>query len=277
MILIRWLSWLIYYLLGEEISPPQEEEKPPLQVASEAVELKNLPANYQDLVLFFMRIPKYYKGLPHQSKFLDVVADTVEDSIVIWMNEVDTDTQDYKANDIRSGSSVFDLAMQFTLRWEGGYVNHPSDPGGATNKGVIQATYNQYRDRKRLPRKSVKQITDAEVDEIYHLMYWTPALCEIMPPKLAIVMFDTAVNFGVGGSIMFLQDVLAVEIDGRFGPLTKAAYDGYQDKARLADAMVAARIQYRHTRVAQKPSQRVFLQGWLNRDNDLRSFIATVN
>ena len=285
MTLLQQLLSLISSLLGEEIPTgnttlPQQGKTDSLPYIgnTQGIEgIERMPPEHQDLILFFLRIPQYYKGLAHQDRFLGLLTEQVEDSIAIWRNETEseTETQDYRPNDIRSDNDVFDLALTFTLRWEGGYVNHPSDPGGATNKGVIQATYNEYRDRKRLPRQSVRSITDAEVHEIYHLMYWTSSLCEIMPPKLAVAMFDTAVNFGVGGAVMFLQDLLAVQIDGRFGPLTKEAYDRHPDKERLAFALVDARIQYRHLRVSQKPSQKVFLAGWLNRDNSLRVYIES--
>ena len=59
--------------------------------------------------------------------------------------------------------SVFDKALAFTLKWEGGYSNNPNDPGGATMKGVIQKTYDDYRKSKGLPLQGVKAISDSEV------------------------------------------------------------------------------------------------------------------
>lgn len=172
-----------------------------------------------------------------------------------------------------SSGNIFREALQFALRWEGGFVDHPNDIGGATNKGVTTATYNTYRRNRGLPIRSVREITQAEVEDIYQNMYWTPSNCQIMVRPLAIVHFDTAVNFGVGGATLFLQETLGVAADGGFGPITRSALDR-ANNVTTARRYVQSRIDYRHERVRQSPSQRVFLTGWLNRDNDLRSYIS---
>lgn len=169
----------------------------------------------------------------------------------------------------------FDEALRFTLRWEGGYVNHPSDYGGATNKGVIQRVYDSYRRRKGLQTRSVLYITDDEVTDIYENDYWTPSQSPLMSRALAITQFDTAVNFGVRGAILFLQETLGVSADGSFGPVTRSALDRANTSA-TARRYVQRRIDYRYARVTQDSSQRVFLQGWLNRDNDLMRYISNI-
>ncbi|HEY9620286.1 MAG TPA: glycosyl hydrolase 108 family protein [Crinalium sp.] len=174
-----------------------------------------------------------------------------------------------------SGNAVFQEGLRFTLQWEGGWVNNPADPGGETNKGITAATYSSYRQRKGLPNQSVRFITDAEVREIYFDMYWRPSNCDLKVRPLAIVHFDTAVNFGVGGSTLFLQEVLGITADGVYGPGTKAAL-AKANSAITAKRYCQARIDYRYKRVSQTPSQRVFLAGWLNRDNDLLRYISNM-
>lgn len=169
-------------------------------------------------------------------------------------------------------ADFFNEALRFSLRWEGGYVNHPNDPGGETNKGVTANTYAAYRRRKGLPSGSVRNITDAEVNEIYREMYWKPAQCDAKERPLAIVHFDTAVNFGVSGSTIFLQEALGILADGVYGSATRAAL-ARSNASQTAERYCQARIDYRYRRVQQNPSQRVFLAGWLNRDNDLRRYI----
>jgi lysozyme family protein len=173
-------------------------------------------------------------------------------------------------------SNYFREALQFTLRWEGGYVNHPNDYGGATNKGVIQRVYDDYRRRQGLPLRSVQFITDNEVEDIYENDYWKPSQAELMTRPLAIAHFDTAVNFGVRGSVMFLQEALGVTADGIFGPNTRAALQRANTQS-TALRYVDRRIEYRYIRVSQDPSQRVFLQGWLNRDNDLKRYVSRLS
>ncbi len=174
----------------------------------------------------------------------------------------------------QSTSDALAMALKFTLLWEGGYVNHPDDPGGATNKGVTQDTYNTYRINNRLSTRRVDLITDAEVHDIYLSMYWKPSQANIMVLPLAIAHFDTAVNFGVGGAIEFLQEALGISADGIFGPGTQAALLA-NNNAQTAQKIVWGRIYYRNQRVNSNPTQGVFLTGWLNRDNDLGGFLQS--
>ncbi len=171
-------------------------------------------------------------------------------------------------------SDALAAALKFTLLWEGGYVNDPNDPGGATNKGVIQNTYNTYRINNRLPTQGVDRITDKEVHDIYFSMYWQPSQAPLMVLPLAIVHFDTAVNFGVGGAIEFLQEALGISADGIFGPGTQKALLA-NNNAKTAQKIVRGRVNYRNQRVNSNPTQEVFLTGWLNRDNDLGGFLQS--
>lgn len=101
---------------------------------------------------------------------------------------------------------TFEDALAFVLRWEGGYVDHPADPGGATNLGVTQATYDAHRSRAGLPARSVEFISRAEVETIYREAYWLRAGCDtISPPALALCVFDAAVNSGVGAALKWLS------------------------------------------------------------------------
>ncbi|WP_019500957.1 peptidoglycan-binding protein [Pseudanabaena sp. PCC 6802] len=174
-----------------------------------------------------------------------------------------------------STTTAFSKALEFTLPAEGGFVDNPLDPGGRTNKGIIQSVYDSYRRRKGLPLNDVLNISDAEVSEIYANMYWKPAQCDLMVLPLAVVHFDTAVNFGVAGAVMFLQEALGVAADGIFGPRTMALFQANNNVA-TANKIITGRIAYRHQRVVDAPSQGIFLNGWLNRDNSLREFIQSL-
>ena len=169
-------------------------------------------------------------------------------------------------------SDVLSVALKFTLLWEGGFVNNPLDPGGATNRGITQFTYDTYRINKHLPTRGVADIAEEEVQDIYYSMYWKPSQAELAAEPLAIVLFDTAVNFGVGGAIEFLQEALGISTDGIFGPTTRSVFLANNNRT-IAEKMVAGRIAYRYQRVNTNPSQDIFLQGWLNRDNNLKDYI----
>lgn len=175
-----------------------------------------------------------------------------------------------------AASDALATALELTLIFEGGFVDDPKDLGGATNKGITQRTYNSFRIKKRLATKSVKFITHAEVHDIYFNMYWKPCKAESMKLPLAVVQFDTAVLFGVGGAIKFLQEALGVTADGIFGTGTATALRAHNNK-QTANEMIDKRIAFHKKRVAENPSQKRFLNGWLSRAKQLRDFIEKLN
>ena len=117
----------------------------------------------------------------------------------------------------------FEKALALVLEHEGGYVNHPKDPGGATMKGVTQAVYDAYRKVRGRPSQSVKFITDEELRAIYKFQYWDKVHGDFLPTGLDYAMFDFAVNSGVGRASKYLQAVLGVAQDGQIGARTLAA------------------------------------------------------
>lgn len=117
----------------------------------------------------------------------------------------------------------FDRSLQLTLVYEGGFVNHPKDPGGATNKGVTQKVYDAYRTGKHEVIRSVAQIEDFEVRDIYKTRYWDMVSGDRLPMGVDYAVFDFAVNSGVGRSVRELQNLVGVVQDGKMGPGTLAA------------------------------------------------------
>lgn len=165
----------------------------------------------------------------------------------------------------------FRRALPFILAFEGGYVNHPADPGGATNRGVIQETYNTYRRRKGLPGQSVRHITMREVEDIYYTMYWKTDKYDLdrLPFKLAQTVFDWHVNSGRG--ITALQQVLGVVADGVIGNKTLNEVKYWANKGKLDD-LINKYNDFRESkyRAWGRGAQSVFLAGWLNRLNAVR-------
>lgn len=147
-------------------------------------------------------------------------------------------------------NEIFDKALKFVLRWEGGYSNHKDDVGGATNKGVTQATYNTWLFSNGKNLKDVRHISDDEVRQIYYNNYWLKAGCDKMTEKFAIICFDTAVNMGVSRVSEFLKYA----------------------KYKSTDKFLLARIR-KYVEFAKVGNQKVFLQGWLNRVMDLEKYI----
>ena len=138
----------------------------------------------------------------------------------------------------------FKQALSEVLKDEGGYSNHPKDPGGATNYGIIQRVYDAYRTRVGMPAQSVKQISRPEVEAIYRASYWDLGKCGSLPDGVDYVVFDGCVNSGVKQSIKWLQRALAVKDDGIIGPATIAAAKAYPDHALLVEKICDLRLKF---------------------------------
>lgn len=129
----------------------------------------------------------------------------------------------------RSDDRVFDASLRHVLAMEGGWSNDPHDPGGPTHRGLIIADLATWRgirvtadNRARLVAE-LRALGEAETREIYRALYWQTARCAELPPPLALFHFDAAVNHGVAGAARMLQTALGVDVDGKIGPMTRAA------------------------------------------------------
>jgi lysozyme family protein len=135
----------------------------------------------------------------------------------------------------------FQRSLSLVLKHEGGYVDHPKDPGGATNKGITIATFRRYVKRDGT-KDDLRRISDADVAKIYRKHYWDAVRGDDLPDGLDYAVFDFAVNSGTGRAPKYLQRVLGVAQDGVIGPATlKAAHDANVPFAidRLCDDRMA--------------------------------------
>lgn len=121
----------------------------------------------------------------------------------------------------------FRRCLAETLKHEGGYVDHPRDPGGATNLGVTlasaQAAGLDLDGDGDVDKVDVRALKPAHVEPVYRDRYWRAAGCQHLPPGVDLMVFDMAVNSGPGRAVRFLQQCLGVTADGAFGPLTRTA------------------------------------------------------
>ncbi len=109
-------------------------------------------------------------------------------------------------------------AMRHILKFEGGYVDHPLDPGGATNKGITKATLERFRGRP-VSKAEVRALGDREVAEIYRRFYWDQIHGDRLPAGLDLAVFDCAVNQGVGRAKTYL--VIAAKLQRKGLTLAK--------------------------------------------------------
>ncbi len=132
----------------------------------------------------------------------------------------------------------YQRCLKKVLESEGGYVNHPADPGGATNKGITQNTYNAWLKKHGKASASVRNIPMEHVEAIYRVEYWDRVKGDQLPPGVDLATFDFAVNSGVSRAAKFLQRVCGVTQDGMIGPATIAAI-GPNTANDLCDARLA--------------------------------------
>ena len=105
----------------------------------------------------------------------------------------------------------FDECLDHVLAYEGGYVNHPDDPGGETNLGISRRSY---------PEEDIKGMTRKRAAEIYKRDYWDAVCGDDLPSGIDFVAFDAAVNSGVSRGAKWVQRAVGANPDGRIGPLT---------------------------------------------------------
>lgn len=130
----------------------------------------------------------------------------------------------------------FDKALARILVYEGGKVNDPQDPGGKTNQGVTQRTYNAWmRQQGKMPL-DVYNIPDASRDAIYKGEYWDQIQGDVLPVGLDLVVFDAAVNSGPGQATKWLQACLVgIDVDGVLGTKTLDAVAGLKGDGAIDD------------------------------------------
>jgi lysozyme family protein len=126
----------------------------------------------------------------------------------------------------------YDKCLKTILHHEGGYVNHPKDPGGETNLGVTKRVYEEWGGTK-----DMKDLTVEDVAPIYEKNYWGKVKGDDLPSGLDLCVFDFAVNAGPGRAAKYLQTMIGTVADGGIGPNTLRALDSYVDSNGVEHAI----------------------------------------
>jgi lysozyme family protein len=174
--------------------------------------------------------------------------------------------------------SRFAECLNHVLKFEGGYSDNPLDRGGATNRGITQATFDEWRVSNGLPRSPVVGISGQEINAIYRNRYWKPVCAEQLPAPLDLCVFDAAVQHGTYRAAKWLQRVSLSIPDGIVGPKTLEAVQAVID-AHGVDQVVEEYMDIRRhfyaEIVANDATQKTFERGWENRMKDLaRTMLA---
>ena len=116
----------------------------------------------------------------------------------------------------------YDKCLEAILHHEGGYVNHPKDPGGETNLGVTKRVYEEWGGTK-----DMKELLVEDVAPIYKKNYWDKIKADSLPSGLDLCVFDFGVNAGPGRAAKYLQGQIGTMADGGIGPNTLAKLEEY--------------------------------------------------
>ena len=163
--------------------------------------------------------------------------------------------------------------MPHVFAHEGGYVDHPADPGGATNLGVTLDTLSAWRGR-RVGKADVRALTRAEATDIYREQYWAPIRGDDLPGGVDYAMFDFAINSGPRRAAEYLQRVVGAEVDGQIGIHTLARVRSCAPHD-IVRRLCAARLRFLkriRDRRTGKPLWLHFGKGWQRRVDEGQDF-----
>ena len=156
----------------------------------------------------------------------------------------------------------FDKCLEMILHHEGGYVNHPKDPGGETNLGVTKRVYEEWGGQKNM-----KDLTVEDVAPIYKKNYWGRAKCDQLPSGLDLAVFDWSVNSGVGRAVKKLQKMIGTVADGGIGPNTLKSLEEYIRHHGL-ETTIENYKDIRQVFYRSLSTFNTFGKGWTKRNNE---------
>ena len=156
-------------------------------------------------------------------------------------------------------------AIKHILKWEGGYVNHPSDPGGMTNLGVTKRVWEEWTG-KPATEADMRGLTIEMVTPLYKKRFWDAIRGDDLPSGVDLCVFDCAVNAGVGRASRFLQQAVGVVADGAIGPKTLEAVTKMS-----ADELIEKFCDLRESHYKSLSTFNVFGKGWMRRLDGIES------
>jgi len=160
-------------------------------------------------------------------------------------------------------SDAIENLITDVIRREGGFVNDPTDLGGATNFGITRATLASYR-MKPVTVEEVRDMKEDEARAIYRANYFR-GIETITDPKTLAFLFDYSVNAGPGKAVKAVQSAIGTSVDGAWGPNSQKALDKFGDQSKLYWPCVCYRFDDYMRIMGNNPSQTKFAHGWANR------------
>lgn len=157
----------------------------------------------------------------------------------------------------------WDESFEMVLKHEGGFVNHPKDPGGMTNLGVTKLAWEGYVG-KSMDEAFMRSLTPEVVKPFYKAMYWDKIKGDQLPAGVDYAAYDLAVNSGVGRAAKFLQEIAGVTVDGVLGPKSMGAIREC-DPEQTVQALCDMRLNF----LKGLNTFDTFGKGWTIRVNDV--------
>jgi lysozyme family protein len=136
----------------------------------------------------------------------------------------------------------FDECFDRVIKHEGGFVNHPKDPGGMTNLGVTRTNWEAFLGRD-VSEADMRALTKESVKPFYKARYWDKMRCDDLPAGVDYAAFDFAVNSGVGRAAKFMQRVVGVPDDGVIGKQSLEAICAI-DPAQMVNSLCDMRLMF---------------------------------
>ena len=158
----------------------------------------------------------------------------------------------------------FDKSLDMLLKHEGGYVNHPRDPGGMTNLGVTKRVYEGWVGHS-VDEAAMRALTVDDVAPIYRANYWDAVWGDHLPSGVDFSVFDWAVNSGPARSVKALQRIVGTTADGAMGPITMRAVMNMEPE-KIIDLMHSERQRF-YERLSTFDA---FGRGWTRRNKETR-------
>lgn len=163
----------------------------------------------------------------------------------------------------------YEKCLETILHHEGGYVNHPSDPGGMTNMGVTKRVYDEFYDTDA-DENTMMNLEFEDVAPIYRRNYWDRMKCDDMPTGLDLVVFDWGVNSGTGRAAKKLQELIGCIPDGGVGPQTLSFLERFVESEGIENT-INAYSQMRQEFYESLDTFETFGKGWTRRVDETRT------